>query len=169
MKKIMQLILLVCMTITLVACETKTKEFTKEGVTVTLPTSFKERKADNALVYYLSRKAMFMANRNKKQDYPPLCQYNDAQGYADKLRNDEYLQYNKKPADYSLVEKGNDGTEFAWLYYDNTVNKIEYSYMLVVKVAGDNVYIMNFASLKKDFEKLSSDFMEYAKSIKVAA
>ena len=91
MKKIMQLILLVCMTITLVACETTTKEFTKEGVTITLPTSFKESKADNALVYYLSRKAMFMANKNKKQDYPLTCQYDDAQGYADKLRNDEYL------------------------------------------------------------------------------
>ena len=168
MKKIMQLMLLVCMTITLVACETKTIEFTKEGVTITLPTSFKERKADNALVYYISRNAMFMANKNLISDYPPTCQYDYPEGYANGLRNDEYLQYNGKPTDYSVSEKGNDGKDFAWLYYDNTVNNVEYSYMLVVKITDKYVYIMNFASLKKDFEKLSSDFMEYAKTIKVA-
>lgn len=169
MKKIILSILFVFIAVILVGCDVKTKELSKGGITITLPTSFKEGKADNAQVYYVSKNAMFMGNRFEKTDYPPTIRYSagDHQAFADHLRNDELLDYNGKPAPYSELETSNDGSSFAYLYYDKTVNDVEYSYMLVVKTTNTYFYIMNFASLKKDFEKYQDDFMEYAKTIVV--
>ena len=169
MKKILLLIALIFIALSLTACNTKTKEISENGITVTLPTSFKKSKADNAQVYYVSRNAMFMGNKFPKTDYPSTIRYSagDHQAFADHLRNDNLLEYNGEIADYSYLEESNDGSNFAYLYYDNTVNNVEYTYMLVVKVAENNFFVMNFASLKKDFEKYKDDFMEYAKTIKV--
>ena len=169
MKRFLCLVSLLFLSFVLFACNASPKEFSKGGITLTLNTSFKESSADNAQVYYLSRKAMFMGNRFDPNDYPPTCRYDKESPdmLADHLRNDEYLQYDGKPAHYSVLETGNDGTKFAWLYYDNTVNNVEYSYMLVTKISDDYFYVMNFGCLKKDFEDLSSDFMDYAKTIKV--
>lgn len=168
MKKIILLFMLVIMAVTLSACSTRTREISENGISVTLPTSFKKSKADNAQIYYVSKNAMFMGNRFNKEDYPSTIRYSagDHQAFADHLRNDNLLNYNGKPADYSYLETSNDGSSFAYTYYDNTVDNVEYTYMLVVKVE-KYFYVFNFASLKKDFEKYKDDFMTYAKTISV--
>lgn len=166
MKKIILLFILALMTIALVGCDEKTKEVTKGGVTITLPTTFKETETGYAQVYYLSSNAMFMANKFYKNNYQPSVRHS-AQTLADYMRYDNNLKYNGESASYSRVETADDGSEFAYLYYDNTVQNIEYTYMLVTKVSDTYCYIMNFASLKTDFEKFKGYFLKYAKTIRV--
>lgn len=170
MKRIFKLFIAFFMSATLFACGgTTPKEFKKEGITITLTSEFVEGSNINAQVLYTSNKEMFMGNRFLPSYYPStiIIDKDDPTAFADYLRNEAYLQYDNNPSDYSTEETGNDGTKFAWIYYDNTVSSYTYTYMLVVKISDSYVYVMNFATLKSEFASHSDNFMTYAKSIVV--
>ena len=137
------------------------KEFSKDGITLTLDESFKENENDLHKVTFASTKALFTGN------YETL---------SSNLSVKEYATLCLKAIDSSeeVLEYTDDNTTFAYSYYVNTVEDVflgkdvTYKYMLVcMKGSNNKYYCMNFGTTENNFDDYKDQMFEWAKTIKV--
>lgn len=60
-----------------------------------------------------------------------------------------------------------DDTEFYYAYYTSTVDGDTFGYMLVVMEGEDHYYVMNFACFANKLDKNKTQYLNWAKTIRV--
>ena len=131
---------------------------TKEGVTITLPSTFIEYESEKWESYYESDDYAFMAKRVLRSKYD------------ESLTSKAYLQYilseHKLEATVGTVEGINEA--FHYCYYVNYENdEPTFGYMMLVIGSEDYFYLMNFSSVYEKFQDSKLLFLQYALTIKV--
>jgi len=163
MKKAL-LVILLCITAFITGCNfnPEPKEFSKDGITVTLTEAFKENDNDLHKVTYASTKVIFTGNYETLSDNLTLLEY------ATKC-----LSYGDEASD--ATEYNDDVTSFVYGTYENTVedviltHDVTYKYMLIcMKGESGKYYCMNFGTTKDTFDDYKDQIFEWAKTIKVA-
>ena len=163
MKKTL-LILIFIFSLFLIGCSFFTpepKEFSKEGITLTLDESFKENTNDIHKVTLASTKVVFTGN------YETLSSNISIKEYAS-------LCLESIDSDEEALEYSDEATTFVYSYYLNTVEDVilrqdvTYKYMLVcMKGESNKYYCMNFGTTENKFDDYKDQIFEWAKTIKV--
>ena len=131
------------------------KEFTKSGITVTLDESFTENENALHMVTYVSLNVIFTGNRETITT-----------NYTQKKYAELVLKAGNISGD--VLEYSDDQISFAYSYYTNTVEDIEYKYLLVcMKGQTNKYYCMNFGTKESMFDDYKDQMFEWAKTIKV--
>ena len=168
MKKFLSLLLCIIFGLSLAGCS-DSKEFKKEGVTITLNSSWREVETPYAKVFYQTSKAAFMVNKENPSDFVGYTFFKDKEHpskYGDLVLTANNAKLDGKSVS-STDEKTNNGDYFAYASYDNVVNGIACRYLLVVMYGKEDLYCMNFYCAKSDFESSYDTFLSYAKTIVV--
>ncbi len=161
MKKVLSLALVLILMLSLVSCAPKPKEFTKEGMTITLTNSFWEKAMDGFTACYDSRKdAVFVL----KEAFSML------EG-AEELTLDEYAELvRKNNASKSPSEiKKEDGLTIMEYTFLNESNNTTYGYFLTMFKTSDAFWLVQFTCDESDYDTHRASFIEWAKSIKFDA
>ena len=137
------------------------KEFSKDGITLTLDESFKENENDLHKVTFASTKVVFTGN------YETLGSNLSIKEYAN-------LCLESINSDEEALEYTDEVTNFVYSYYTNTVEDVflgkdvTYKYMLVcMKGSNHKYYCMNFGTTENNFDDYKDQMFEWAKTIKV--
>ncbi len=133
--------------------------FTKEGVTITLPSDFVEYESERWELYCANNEYTFMSKRQirSKDEYKLLTAKT-------------YMQYVLASYDLDVTIRCVDGYNevFYYCYYNTYKDDTpEYGYMMMVFESDDYFYIMNFASNYEIFEDSKALFLQYALTISV--
>ena len=169
MKKLVSVVLAILMLSTLISCnlgdaiedKLEEKEFTADSMTITLHEGFVDSGLEGFTASWIYNKTSVFAI---KEDFSKL------DGYAD-INLEEYAD---------LVLKSNAGknpgkiktedglTYFEYDFVNEDVN-IEYSYLTVLYSEGNGVYWMvQFSTVKKDYDARRDTFIKWAKSVEFA-
>lgn len=136
----------------------KDKVFKSHGITVTLNDDFHEKEYLGFQVAYLSEKSFFAANREEKSLFVGTGIYN-LRGYIDAV-----LKLNNK---YSTIKEGvtSEGQKYYYAKYTSKVDGDSFSYYLVTLEGNNHYYTINFGCRTKDYNKLESQYEDWAKTI----
>lgn len=167
MKKFLCL-LLVILSFGLASCGTdSTKTFTKEGITVTLTNNYHEQKSEDFPVFYASKKAAFIGNKENLADFVDY-DFSDKENpayYGNFVLVANNLQFEGNQAAKFQNMKNNNGQYSAYTIYDAEGNGVAYRYLMVVMLGKDYAYCMNFSTARSEFVNYQEKFMEFAKTI----
>lgn len=164
MKKLLAL-LCACLCVMGLACgcSASAKEFdTGAGMTITLPGSFKEQdasQANGATAYYLSNTAGVVA---LKEDFTTL---EDA-GLSSDMTLDEYGQTVIDANSLTAQLQEADGIKY--FVYENSVDDQDFTYYATVFEGSDAFWLIQFFCETKNYDQLQSNFLEWAKTVKVS-
>lgn len=157
-KKLIVVLLVIICLCTLTSCKVKPKEFSSEGITVTLTNKFRKMSVDNVDVSYISNKVGFAGLGEAKS----LLKLDDGKLYR---YTEMVLDANNKSAE---IYEYNDGVViFNYAYYVASVNDIAYKYLLVTKEGTNKYYSINFWTKLDDFSEYKDQMLEWAKTIVV--
>ncbi len=158
MKKLTALILVAIMLLSLVAClEPKEKTFKKDGLEITLTSSFKETKIENYTVCYDSKKvAVYVL----KESFSLLAGFEDKTlaEYGEMLRT---ANASRNPG----VLKTEEGLTYFEYTFRN--ENVDFKYFTVVYKGSDAFWMVQFASREADYDDVKEDMIKWAKSVKV--
>ncbi len=161
MKKFLSLLFAVVMLVSLTSCMTASpKDFTCEGMTVTLTDRFKETEYEGYTVCYGSPDVMVIV----------LKESFSLQAGLDQMTLDEYaklvLQANasKSPSEITKHE-GFQSMEYDFL---NEKENQTYSYFSTMFKGPDAFWLIQFACKTEDYDANKDTFLTYANSIKFA-
>ncbi|MBB5265851.1 hypothetical protein HNP82_003002 [Catenibacillus scindens] len=144
-------------------CSASAKEFdTGVGMTMTLPGSFKEQdasQANGATAYYLSNTAGVVA---LKEDFSTL----ENAGLSADMTLDEYGQTVIDANSLSVQLQEADGIKY--FVYENSVDSQDFTYYATVFEGSDAFWLIQFFCETKNYDQLQSDFLEWAKTVKVS-
>ena len=135
------------------------KEFSKDGMTITLTNQFTEKEYVTQTVMYESKDSIGTA---LKESFSTL---EDA-GLRSDITPEEYAELvitNNMLENCQVQDK--DGT--TCFQYDRTVDGKEFSYLATVHKAPDAFWLIQFACLADDYSEKEPQFMEWAKTVKV--
>jgi hypothetical protein len=137
----------------------KPMEFSGSGITITLNDNFLQGTSDAVAFYLESTNHIFMGNRESKQD---LTEYDifDLEDYIEAMI--EGIETASDIESYS-----DDETEFYYAYYTSTIDGDNFGYMLVVMEGQNYFYAMNFACFANKLDKNKTQYMNWAKTIRV--
>lgn len=156
MKKIVTALLVLLMLATLLtSCEQKLQTYTSDaGISVDLPAGMVE--SENVTFTYVlqSNKVIFMANKETKEMLA---------GYAEDIDSYIKLLEDANNTTYEVKSEGN----LKYFTYEATTDR-DYFYLAAILEAEDAFWLCNFACLKSDQAKYESQFVEWAKTIKVS-
>lgn len=141
------------------SCKKTEKKFTKEGITITLDSSFSEDEDVAFQVVYLSKKFGFSGNGEKKAS---LIGIHSLKEYMN------IILKNAQKEDSTIQEYQSEGSPYFFLYtyFDAIVQEREFSYMLITKEGESKYYVMKLWCQKKDFNHENKEKMlNWAKSI----
>lgn len=158
MKKILLTFVLIFSLLFTAGCK-KEKEFTMDGLKVTLDSSFVKREQIGVVLAAVSTDKIFTANRQEKSQFGSsytLSDYYDACLMSINLTG-EHEEYKD--------EEGN--IKFLYGYYNNTADEQEYGYMLVVLEGNDYFYAVNFGTYSDKLDSNKDKFLNWAKTIVV--
>lgn len=160
MKRILLVLLLMVSTLMLTACTPRAKKFEGSGVEITLTTEFREEKTELVPLYLVSKKHVFMANRESKtvlktHGIKTLQQYIDL-----------VLSNAGKVAATQNAET-NDNTPYIFAYYKASVDKKDFGYMLLAFEGERYFYTMNFGCLAHHLDNYKEQYIKWAQTIKV--
>lgn len=161
MNKIMKSLKISCivlLAVLLTACAAKEKTFTKEGITVTLTNQFKEIDGGDFQMAYASNKYGFSAIGNEKAK----LNVSSLHAYT------ELVLSNANRSGLTIEEYKEDNQTFEYVCYTAEVDGKTYGYMTVSKEGKNKYYTLNFWCFEKNFESSKDQFIEWAKSAKVA-
>lgn len=134
----------------------KEKVFSSNGMNITLSEEFKETTVKNYTVAFDSKKVAVFA---LKEPFTLIDGFEDytLDQYADLVIQSNGLSPSQKKTDNGLI----------WFEYDfdNPENNNTYRYSTYVYKANDAFWIVQFATLKSNFEKVSQEIAEWAKSV----
>ena len=158
MKKVLSLALVLILMLSLVSCAPKSKEFSKEGMTITLTNSFWEKSVDGYTICYDSRNdAVFVL----KEAFSLL-------DGAEDLTLDEYAEMvRKNNASRSPSEiKKEEGLTIMEYTFLNESNGITYAYLTTMFKTSDAFWLIQFTCEKSDYDTRRASYIEWAKSVK---
>ncbi len=140
------------------ACTAKEKEFSGSGITITLDTTFVEKDTVQVPFYLVSLDHIFMGMRETKSS---LTSYgiSSLSSYMDGVLS------NGGKSSAEVLSYDEDGVSFLYAYYTNSVDGVEYGYMLVAMEGSSHYYSMNFGCLSKDLEDSKDQYLEWAQGI----
>lgn len=159
-KKSFMLLVFLLAVFSLSSCTLKEKEFTGAGITITLNASFVEKETVLVPFYLESKDHIFMGMRESKTT---LSQYGIRT--LETYMNAVLANGGKGNAVVSTYDS--DGIKFLYAYYHNTVEEIEYGYMLIAMEGTNHFYSMNFGCLTDDLEGNKDLYIDWAKGIVV--
>ena len=123
-KIVLMFIAMFMMVGTLSSCASKPKEFSSNGITITLTNKFKYGNDENVQVLLLTSKIGFMGNGEYKTSVG--VSDNQLEHYTQKV-----LNVSGKTADITNYDE--DGVTFCYAYYTATAQNITFKYMLITK------------------------------------
>lgn len=161
MKKIISLLLVAVILVSMTSCMTASpKDFTCEGMTVTLTNRFKETQYEGYTICYGSPDVMVIV----------LKESFSLQAGLDQMTLDEYANFvlqanaSKSPSEITKHE-GFQSMEYD--FFNENENKT-YSYFSTMFKGPDAFWLVQFACLEQDYEANKDMFLTYANSIKFA-
>lgn len=137
---------------------TSTKAFTTNGVSITLPDSFKESTQEPYSFYYTSNNAICLGLKESKEEI------NAAQITIETLDDYAKTVMDNSGITSDITYYSENAKYFIW---DKTVSKTEYSYIGFVTQTDNAYWLIQFASLKDEFENSKDDFFNYFDTIKL--
>ena len=137
----------------------KEKAFSKEGMTITLTDNFHEKDYLAYTAFYESQTSFVFVI---KEDFSLF----EEAGIPTDISLYEYSDIIAKSNNTDLVIKEKDGLVY-YEYDYKAENGKEISYFVVLYRGEDAYWIFNFACESKNYEKLSGDFLKWAKSVTV--
>lgn len=161
MKKILCCLLVVLFLFSLTACGTASpKEFTSNGMTVTLTDAFKEASYEGYTVCYESKDvAVFVLKES----------FSIQEGFGD-LSVDDYAELvytanaSKNP---NAVAKEDGLTVMEYSFLNEQENKT-YSYYSAMFKGTDAFWLVQFACVEENYEAKRDTFVEWAKTVEFA-
>ena len=157
-KIVLMFIAMFMMVGTLSSCASKPKEFSSNGITITLTNKFKYGNDENVQVLLLTSKIGFMGNGEYKTSVG--VSDNQLEHYTQKV-----LNVSGKTADITNYDE--DGVTFCYAYYTATAQNITFKYMLITKEGASKYYTMNFWSKESEFDEYKDQFFAWTKTIQV--
>lgn len=154
-KAISVLIILITLAMLFTSCEQTLTTYSSEaGISIKLPSRMLE--VDNVNFTYMVQgaKVIFMANKELKTTL---------EGYASDI--DSYIKLLETANSTTYEIKTADGIKF--FNYEATTDR-DYFYLAAVVESADAFWLCNFACLKSDQAKYETQFIEWAKTIKVS-
>lgn len=134
------------------------KTYTHEGLSITLPDTFKKSEQDTYTFYYTSDTAICLGLKESKESI------NTANLSVASLDDYAGIIMNKSGITSELTNYNDKAKYFTW---DKKVNETDYSYIGFVTETDDAFWLIQFASLKDSFENSKNDFFKYFDSIKI--
>ena len=165
MKKATKIILLAMVVVLLFAScgekkeEPKLKEFSKAGLTISLPEEFGEKEVVTQTATYVSLDSVVMILKEEFSMFEKM-------GMDPKeLTLDEYFELIKtnNGSDWELKE--DEGLKY--FDYSTQVNGKDMSYMGTILKGTDAFWLVQFSCESGNFADKKADFLKWAKSIKV--
>ncbi len=159
---------LLCVAISLVlvlslltACSAKPENFTWNGLTLTLDSSFVEHEIAQESASYASYFKMYVVVIS----YETVESLVDL-GYDADMTVAEYAALSIEVNEFDSEVKTVDGVT----YYNYTGNAdgTDYTYMATVHLYGGSFWLVQFASETKDYEKAEAQFIAWAKTASYA-
>ena len=161
MRKFLSLLLVTVMLFGLTSCmKASPKDFTCEGMTVTLTNRFKEANYEGYTVCYESLDMMVIV----------LKESFSLQAGLDQMTLDEYAKLvrqtnaSRSPSEITKHEKF-QSMEYTFL---NEQEKQTYSYFTTMFKGPDAFWMIQFVSKEKDYASHKDTFLEFANSVKFA-
>lgn len=129
------------------------KEFTDAGVTVTLSDSFKKSTVTGYTIAYEATDSLLLGLKE-----------NDSSLNGKTLDQYANLVISNNASLQGISVKHDDG--LTYFEFESTVDDVTYRYFAAVYQNGDDYWLMQFASQKKDYNAKRADFVKYAKSVR---
>lgn len=145
----------------LTACSAKPQDFTWNGLTVTLDSSFVEHEIDQEAASYASYFKMYVVVIS----YETVDSLVDL-GYEANMTAEDYAKLSIEVNEFDAEVKTTDGVT----YYNYTGNAdgTDYTYMATVHLLGNSFWLVQFAAETKDYQKAEPQFIEWAKTVTYA-
>ena len=161
MKKFLSVLLVAVILLSMASCATASpKDFTCEGMTVTLTNRFEETQYEGYTVCYGSSDVMVIV----------LKESFSLQADLDQMPLDEYanlvFQANASRSP-SEITKHEGFRSMEYDFFNENENKT-YSYFSTMFKGPDAFWLIQFACLEKDYDANKDTFLTYANSIKFA-
>lgn len=162
MKKIAVLFIVFLFAFALSACESKAKEFSGAGISITLDESFVEKEVMQAPLYLESFDYIFTGLRESTSE---LLGYgiNDLEDYIDAVLTNN----NQGSVTVETMTDDEDNVLYYYAYYTATVEDMEFGYMLITMQGESHYYTMNFGCLESKLDDNKDQFFTWAESITV--
>lgn len=162
MKRIFLVLNLMLFSLFLVGCEPSEKTFTGVGISVTLDDSFIEKDVIQAPFYLESTKYIFTGMRESKLSLSTIGVFS----LIDYIET--VLSVNGKGSvSPEMKLDDDDNVMYYYAYYNNSVEDMNFGYMMIAMEDDSNFYTMNFGCLEEEFDDNKDQFFEWASSIEV--
>ena len=159
----MKKLLCVCISLVLVlslctSCSSSPKDFTWNGLTITLTSSFVEHEVTNESASYA----------NYFKTYVVVISYETVQslvdlGYDADMTVEEYAALSIEANEFDAEVKTVDGVTY--YNYTGDADGTEYTYMATVHLQGNSFWMVQFASQSTDYEAAEPEFLAWAKTV----
>lgn len=134
----------------------KEQVFSKEGLTLTLTSRFKEADYEDYTVSYESPTVLVLALREAKSDF-----------INDQMNLDEYGELLIEANDLDSSLEHRDGlTCLTYTYTDDSSDET-FTYFTAIYEGDEDFWVVQFVSTEAMYKNLESDFVTYAQSVKV--
>ncbi|MGL5514158.1 MAG: hypothetical protein ACRDBM_13105 [Sporomusa sp.] len=162
MKKIVTVVsvflMLACLVLTGCSTQDQAQTFEKDGMTITLTDQFTEKDYASYTVCYESSESLVVA---LKESFTLFEQV----GVSTDISLVEYGELVMSSNNFeATIEETENITYFT---YEKQVNGEDYTYMATLHRGADAYWLIQFACETKNFEKLQSQFIDWAKTITV--
>ena len=158
MKKKILLISLILMSILIVGCAKKEKEFKKSDFKITLTEDYKEDSVKEATYYFASSNTGVTVLKETFEllSIIDITSESSLEDYGKAVlkannRNNELIKEN----------------DFIYFTYDNSINSNKFYYVSVMKKGKDAFWLINFFCLYEDKDKYEQEFLRFARTIEV--
>lgn len=146
----------------LTSCAAKPKDFTWNGLTVTLDSSFTVHETSQEAISYASYFKTYVV----VVSYETVSSLTEL-GYDADMTVAEYAALSIEANEFESEVKTTDGV----IYYNYTGNAdgTDYTYMATVHLLGGSFWLVQFACETKDYETAEPQFINWAKTVSFEA
>lgn len=143
--------------------DAEAKTFSDEGMQITLTTDFSKESLEGYTVGYAADTALVFALHETKAEF--------ADAGVEDVTLEQYLEFVKQANSDKAPVDGEPIDGNPTLLYDflNEEQNVTYRYLTVVYETDDGFWLVQFASVKDDFDTYEPSFIEAAKSVSFSA
>ncbi len=156
MKRILSAFLaVVMMALVLASCGANPKDFTVDGMTVTLTTAFKKTEMSGYTACYASNNVLVIVLKEAGSDSMTLDEYAELVRKANASKNPDE------------ISKGEVYHSMEYDFHNQQENQT-YSYYCAMFKDGGNFWLVQFACRKDDYASMKDTFIGWANTVKFA-
>lgn len=145
----------------LTACAAKPKDFSWNGLTISLDTSFKTVEIDQESASFANYFKMYVIIITY-ETYDDLISF----GYEANMTPAEYGQISIEANEFDSKVQTEDG--ITYYTYTADIDGTEFTYMATIHGLGNAFWMVQFSTETKKFEKAKPQFLEWAKTVSYA-